>query len=299
MVILVLVTIAVAVALVTWLIVGQQSTSAAQAIEDACAVSDSPEHFDIATNWSSHGIRRVIRVAPNGAHHLTSLTGTLAQAEIIYLESENTDASFGSYSGSYGPKIYSRESDGSGEWSDWEAHAQNSPASNGSSFGSSDPFGNTSVAGVFCGMPTSYFDTLEYLGEVTLDGAEVKHFRATIDEAAGEDPTYIKTLEYWIDLNGTPVKATERFYYEDEWVTATSTYSGWGETNRITPPNGETPDPTETPAPSHAPTPTPTPAPTATPAPEPTATPAQTPEPTATSTPEPTPSLTPSPCCAI
>ena len=272
----VLVPAAILVGLMAWLFIPRSDpagpVSAQQAFEDACADATPVSHVDLTTegtatyNSDPYTWRRVIRVAPNAEHHLTTAPSSSEKAEMIIVESPSdgtrSDGSGGSVA------LYTRSADDAGVWGDWSIENANIPPSSTSTGRSS------SGPEHFCGMETSRFTSFEYVGTETVGSVDTKHFRASRTPAGAPSGDY-QWVDYWIDLNGVPIKVTESYSVAGDQMETTTTYSGWGETNVIATPvtpvqanPTPTPEvPTATPAPTAEPALTPTPEPTATPRP--------------------------------
>ena len=209
--------------------------SAQQAFEDACADATPVSHVDLTTegiatyNSDPYTWRRVIRVAPNAEHHLTTAPDSNEQAEMIIVESPGDGTRSDGGGGSV--TLYTRSADDAGVWGNWSIENANIPASGtGRSSSGSEHF---------CGMETSRFTSFEYVGTETVDGMDTKHFRASRTPAGAPNGDY-QWVDYWIDLNGVPIKVTESYSVAGDQMETTTTYSGWGETNTITVPENPT-----------------------------------------------------------
>ena len=115
----VLVPAAILVGLMAWLFIPRSDpagpVSAQQAFEDACADATPVSHVDLTTegtatyNSDPYTWRRVIRVAPNAEHHLTTAPSSSEKAEMIIVESPSdgtrSDGSGGSVA------LYTRSAD--------------------------------------------------------------------------------------------------------------------------------------------------------------------------------------------
>ena len=232
----------------------EKHLSAQEIVEDLCASSTLPDHYDyraVLTDTSDRGVfvqRMEYRKSPTGQHMIFSdeAGNMIGEGMLVHRQNSGGDAATRTTESGEVRDLYLRRLDESGQLGEWETRAWPKPAL-GSATTRSTESGSSGLGEdppSFCGLPLElegHDVEFRFVGNETIDGVETRHYFHSYSQTG--DPGYYST-DYWVDSDGRIKKRRTEAYdpspiagdtaHTVEWVT---TYSGFGETNVITPPS--------------------------------------------------------------
>ena len=266
----------VVVGIIVWWRFPGSTLTAQERMEDICATGDYPASYDLFERATSNGsesrIEYDVRVDSGAEHYLVSIDGGLVQEAIfLYPDAEGPENS--GRSGTPAQATAYIRLFGDDEWGEWGVSTDESGSARGSSSARTD--GDEVES--FCGLPLEAPGVevdFRYVGKETIGGISTDHYYHSYSRI-GVDQRH--SMEFWFDSDGLFRQIRQIEYSgpdagDEVRIEHLKTYSGWGEANVITAPEGVTP-------PEPEPNPTSTPRPTNTPAAA-TATPTEPPKPT-------------------
>ena len=240
------------------------SNDAQAVVQDACArLAEFPQSYDVSIRGSntqgSESMEFVQEMRISGDDIawtvVDRVTGNLKAEVVIVRTSGNHGDGVAGASGVATATMYSRESDDTGQWKDWNVSVSDiRPAT-----GQSEAGGNSgSELASFCGFPLES-DVLaiesRYIGEETIDGVVTKRYFYSYSPKGEREEDYNRQ-DYWVDpSNGRFVQVKQEVFIagdsfsSNQKVETVRTYSGWGEPNIITAPVLSSPEGAPTPKP--------------------------------------------------
>ncbi len=255
---------AIAVVFARQLLTDNDSIDSQAVVQDACArLAEFPEFYDVTIRGSntqgSESMEFVQEMRINGDDIAWTvadrITGNLRAEVVIIRTSGDHRGGVAGASGVATVTTYSRESDDTGEWEDWNMSVSDyRPATGRSEAGG----GSGSEIASFCGFPLES-DVLAiesgYIGEETIDGVVTKRYFYSYSPKGEREDDYNRE-DYWVDpSNGRFVQVKQEVFVAgdsfspNQKVEAVKTYSGWGEPNIITAPMLSSPEGAPTPMP--------------------------------------------------